>query len=82
MRIRYYKPFNPNQLYSLGLPTDPTDAQGLAALSTSTLQGLINGVYEQLNSEYPSLEAADWYNALRDVLRERDSGPGVLERPA
>lgn len=82
MRIRYYKPFTPNQLNSLGLPTDPTDTQGIAALSTGTLEGLINGVYQQLDSDYPSLEAADWYNALRDVLRERTSGPGVLDRPA
>ncbi|WP_342023434.1 hypothetical protein AAE021_16800 [Arthrobacter citreus] len=82
MRIRYYKPFDPNQLTSLGLPTDPTDTQGLALLSTGTLQGLISRVYEQLDSDYPSMEAADWYNALHDALRERANGPEVLERPA
>ena len=82
MRIRSYKPFDPNQLSLLGLPTDPTDRTGLAALTTGTLEGLINRVYEQLDSDYPSQEAADWYDALNAALRERANGPEVLKHPA
>lgn len=81
MRIRYHKPFNQDQLSALRLPTDPTDSQ-IYALPTSTLQGLISRVYEQLDSEYPPLEAADWYNALSDALRERANGDGALGHPA
>lgn len=82
VRTRYLKPFLPDQLSSLGLPTDPTDAQGLTALPTPTLQGLVNLVYEQLDTDYPSLDAADWYEALTEVLHQRSDGPGACERPA
>ncbi|MFJ7750073.1 hypothetical protein ACIQXM_08970 [Arthrobacter sp. NPDC097144] len=82
MRTRYLKPFFPDQLESMGLPTDPTDTHGLAALPTPTLQGMVDRVYEQLDTDYPSLEAADWYNALTEVLDQRADGPDVLDRPA
>ena len=82
MRTRYLKPFFPDQLQSMGLPTDPTDARGLAALPTPTLQGMVDRVYEQLDTDYPSLEAADWYNALTEVLNRRADWPEVLDRPA
>ena len=82
MRIRYHKPLTPDQLSSLGLPTDPTDARGLDALPTGTLQRLINTVYEQLNSDFSSLETADWYDALVQALRQRTGVQRGLERPA
>ncbi|WP_461169618.1 hypothetical protein [Arthrobacter sp. Z1-15] len=82
MRTRYLKPFFPDQLNSMGLPTDPTDTHGLAALPTPTLQGLADRVFEQLDTDYPSLEAADWYNALADILNQRAESPQALDRPA
>lgn len=82
MRIRHFKPFSPEKLRSLGFPTDPTDTQGLAALPTETLNGLIDRVYEQLDTDYPSLEAAEWFNALTDTLSERGEEKDSLNRPA
>lgn len=82
MRTRYLKPFFPDQLRSMGLPSDPTDARGLAALPTPTLQQMADRVYEQLDTDYPSLDAADWYNALAEALSLRADGPDVLDRPA
>lgn len=81
MRIRYYKPFSPDQLGSLGLPSDPTDSQ-INAVPTGTLHGLIDRVYEQLDCDNPPLEAVDWYNALSEALRERADDPRILDRPA
>lgn len=82
MRVKHLKPFFPDQLRSLGLPTDPTDAGGLAELPTETLTGLIDRVYEQLDTDYPPLEAADWFDALAEALRQRGDGAGALDRPA
>lgn len=82
MRIRYYKPFHPDQLNSLGLPADPTEAGNLKALPTATLQLLVDTVYQQLDSDYSTLEAADWYNALIEVLDQRTTARDGLERPA
>ncbi|WAP52144.1 hypothetical protein OL239_02180 [Arthrobacter sp. ATA002] len=82
MRTRYLKPFVPDQLHSLGLPTDPSDTPGLAALPTTTLQSLADRVYEQLDADYPSLEAADWYNALGEALSTRADRRDALDRPA
>ena len=82
MRTRYLKPFLPDQLHSLGLPIDPTDTHRLATLPTPTLRGLIDRVYEQLDTDHSSMEAADWYEALTEVLHQRADGPGVLDRPA
>lgn len=82
MRTRYLKPFFPDQLRSMGLPADPTDTRGLAALPTPTLQRMADRVYEQLDTDYPSLDAADWYNAVAEVLRLRSDGLDILDRPA
>ncbi|MBP3042299.1 hypothetical protein KKR91_16050 [Arthrobacter jiangjiafuii] len=82
MRIRY-KPFSPDQLRVLGLPEDPADAKGLAAIPTPELQVLVDRAYEQLDCEYPSPDAAEWYEALAGLLDRRElDETAALRHPA
>lgn len=83
MRIKYSKPFSPDQLRALGLPADPTDTSKLDLIPTALLRGLVDSAYDQLDSEYPSADAADWYAALAGVLERRDEDEtATLGHPA
>lgn len=82
MRIKY-KPFSPDQLHALGLPDDSADTKVLAAIPTTELQVLVDRAYEQLDCEYPSPDAAEWYEALAGVLERREADEtAALRHPA
>ncbi|MCC3267216.1 hypothetical protein [Arthrobacter gengyunqii] len=46
------------------LPADPLDTETLAALPLQTLQALTDRVFHQLDSDFPSAYALEWYSAL------------------
>ena len=82
MRIKY-KPFSPDQLHALGLPADSSDTKALAALPTPELQVLVDRAYRQLDCEYPSPDAAEWYEALAGALDRREADEtAALGHPA
>ena len=62
---------NRGTLSLLDLPADPLDFRSLAQLPLETLQSLVDLVYQQLDSAFPSVYAFDWYCALTEEWARR-----------
>ena len=58
------------------LPADPLDSRSLAELPLETLQRLVDLVYRQLDTAFPSVYAFDWYCSLTEEWGRR-MGAGV-----